>query len=46
MAKLKGQLDANAILKKIDFKGSKRFQQMAFKLAKKRADAVKKEAPE
>ncbi len=46
MAKLKGQLNANAILKKIDFKGSKRFQQMAFRLAKKRAAEVKKEVIE
>ena len=43
MARLKKQLDANAILKKINFKGSKRFQQLAYKLAKKRAAEIKKE---
>ena len=43
MARLKTQLDANRALKKINFKGSKRFQQMAFRVAKKRAAEIKKE---
>tara|TARA_R100001463_G_scaffold110410_1_gene165166 strand:- start:889 stop:1515 length:627 start_codon:yes stop_codon:yes gene_type:complete len=46
MAKLKRQLDANSALKKINFKGSKRFQQLAYKLAKERAAKIKKEVIE
>jgi len=42
-AKLRTKLDTKALLKKVDFKGTKRFQQAAFREAKKRAAQAKKE---
>ncbi len=42
-AKLKTKLDTKALLKKVNFKGTKRFQQAAFREAKKRAAQIKKE---
>ena len=40
-AKLKTKLDTKALLKKVNFKGTKRFQQAAFREAKKRAAQIK-----